>query len=142
MNRTAFFLIVGGGILIVILMGRKLVSPTLESMARAIMDFEGYFQGSASQRNNNPGNLKFAGQTGAVGRDNQGHAIFNTFEDGWNALINQLKIAFTGHSTIYSPTDTLRSFFSKYAEANSEPYAKFVADRLGVTPDTRLIDIA
>lgn len=121
-----------------ILMGRRLISPTLENMARAIMDFEGYFGGSVSERNNNPGNLKNAGQAGVIGQDSQGHAIFESFEAGWNALINQLTIAFDGRSRIYNPDMTLFEFFSKYAEANSTEYADYVANRLGVSPETKL----
>lgn len=140
MNRWLWAAVVAGGI-IMIFMGRRLVQPGLENMARAIMDFEGWFEGSAAQRNNNPGNIKFAGQPGAIGKDNQGHAIFETFEAGWNALINQLRIAFEGTSRVYNPSMSLYEFFSKYAEANSIPYAQFVAAKLGVAPETKLSEI-
>lgn len=124
-----------------ILMGRQLVRPAVETMARAIMDFEGWGEGSVSQRNNNPGNIKFAGQKGAIGKDSQGHAIFDSFESGWNALISQLHLMFSGMSRVYNPSMTLREVFSKYAEANSEQYAQFVAQRLGVTANTRLEEL-
>lgn len=129
-----------------IFMGRKIISPQLEEMAKAIMDFEGYFPGSVSERNNNPGNLKFARQAGSTGEDEQGHAIFGTFEEGWNALVNQLKMAITGTSRVYRPTDSLYEFFSKYAEANSIQYTAYVASRMGVHPGTSIgtinLDIA
>jgi hypothetical protein len=125
----------------IVLMGRRLVAPAVETMARAIMNFEGWHAGSRSERNNNPGNLKFAGQPGAIGQDDGGHAIFNSFESGWNALIRQLEAAFHGQSAVYSPEDSLYEFFAKYSEANSEPYAEFVAQALGVTPETTLRQI-
>jgi len=125
-----------------ILMGRNIVSPKIEEMARAIMDFEGYKEGSVSERNNNPGNLKAMGQAGSVGTDSAGHAIFDSFESGWNALVNQLKMAFEDRSAVYTSNDTLYDFFGKYAEKNSKSYAEFVAGRLGVNPDIQLRQIA
>jgi hypothetical protein len=124
-----------------ILMGKKLVASPIEAMARAIQEFEGWYEGSVSQRNNNPGNLKYAGQPGAIGEDQYGHAIFDSFTSGWNALIRQLQAAFYGTSQVYSPTDTLYEFFSKYAEGNSQAYAEFVAGELGVAPTYTLQQI-
>jgi len=135
------FILIGGFLLVAILMGKNFVKPKLEEMAKAIMDFEGWSEGSVSQRNNNPGNLKWANQTGAIGMDQQGHVIFESFEAGWNGLINQLKLAFEDRSNVYTSNDTLYDFFGKYAEANSEPYAEFVANRLGVNPGSRLNQI-
>lgn len=121
-----------------ILMGRGNVNPRIEEMARAIMDFEGYKEGSVSQRNMNPGNLKFAGQAGAYSQDTQGHAIFGSFELGWNALINQLHLAFDDRSRVYTSNDTLYDFFGKYSVANSKPYAEYVANRLSTNPSNTL----
>jgi len=135
------WLTIGGALLIMILMGRKILSPRIEEMAKAIMDFEGYSQGSVSQRNNNPGNLKAMGQAGSVGTDNQGHAIFDSFESGWNALVNQLKMAFENRSAVYTSNDTLYDFFGKYAEANSKEYAEYVAARLSTSPHTTLSQV-
>ena len=39
---------------------------------------------------NNPGNLRFANQTDATGKDEQGFAVFDTAEEGWQALYNQI----------------------------------------------------
>lgn len=112
--------------------------PRITEWAEAIKEFEGYYEGSVSFRNNNPGNLKFAYQKGAIGKDEQGHAIFKTYEDGWNALIRQLTLAATGMSAAYKATMTLREFFAKYAEANQEQYAQFIAEKLGVPTDTKI----
>jgi hypothetical protein len=54
-------------------------------------------------------------------------------------LLLQIESALNGTSANYQPTMSLIEFFSKYAEANSGPYANFVAQRLGVTPDTALM---
>jgi len=125
-----------------IFMGKKFIEPHLEKMARAIMDFEGWEFDSVSVKNNNPGNLKNVGQAGVVGTDSEGHAIFESFELGWNALINQLKLAFENRSRIYKSTDTLYDFFGKYAKANSRPYAEYVARQLGVNPNATLDNIS
>jgi hypothetical protein len=111
-------------------------------MAEAIKAFEGWSEASASWRNNNPGNLKFASQAGALYADERGFAVFDSYENGWTALLNQLWIAFNGQSHVYSPSDTIESFFAKYSEGDTTSYAAFVADRLGVSPDTRLSDLA
>ena len=112
--------------------------PIIKKMASAIQTFEGYYPGSRSYRNNNPGNLKFAGQSGAIGQDETGHAVFAYYDEGWAALIHQLKLAFYGGSRVYGLQDTLYSFFGKYAEGNTVEYAEFVAGRLGVDPGATL----
>lgn len=113
-------------------------------MASAITKFEGFSLGSRSQRNNNPGNLKFARQFGAIGMDKDGFAIFDSFASGWLALKSQLELAFENRSKFYSNEMTLKEFFRRYAPGrvqNTDAYAKFVALRLGVTSNTRLKDI-
>jgi hypothetical protein len=107
-------------------------------MAFAIMEWEGYRKGSVSYYNNNPGNIKAAKQPGLIGQDSEGHGKFLTFQDGWDALINQLTMMGDGRSQVYNAEMTLFDVFAKYAEANAKPYAEFVAKRLGVMPITRL----
>jgi hypothetical protein len=110
----------------------------IEKMAQAIKTFEGWTPGSRSYRNNNPGNLKYAGQAGATGQDDQGHAIFDSYASGWNALIRQLKLAFYGGSSVYSPSMSLYAFFQKYAEGNSLQYAEYVAGQIGASAEATL----
>lgn len=93
--------------------------------------------GGLAARNNNPLNLKFAGQKGASLGEGD-FAKFNSFEDGWNAGVNQLSLATSGRSSVYNPQMSLYEFYSKYAPAsdNNNPvgYANYIADKLGVDP--------
>ncbi len=131
-------------ILIIVLAGvymmLKFANETLiQKMAEAIKQFEGYYPGSIAYMNNNPGNLKFANQPFAVDEDAFGHAIFDTYEHGWQALINQLNAIFLNrYPQLYNTDMTLYEMFSRWATGNSEQYAEFVADRLGVSPTAQL----
>jgi hypothetical protein len=88
-----------------------------------------------SQRNNNPGNLVFKGQKGAIGQDSAGFAIFATINDGWKALERQITLdAGRGH--------TLHTFVYKYAppETNdTEKYIRFLMDEMAILYDSVLI---
>lgn len=81
--------------------------------------------------NNNPGNLKFVGQTGAV-RGEKGFARFRSPQEGFNALIRQVKLdASRGLS--------LAKFVHKFAppsENNTRLYIAQLAKRLGVSAST------
>lgn len=143
--KTETLLYIGAGLLIAALIFGGIFMPAnslYDRMAKAIMEFEGYFEGSVSWKNNNPGNLKLAGQAGAVGADSQGHAIFPDFQTGYRSLVNQVRIMFTAGGSIYNPAMSLYQVFSKYAEGNSREYAEFVAGRLGVSPQASLQEIA
>ncbi|MFA5430384.1 MAG: hypothetical protein WC329_04425 [Candidatus Omnitrophota bacterium] len=113
------------------------VEAVIDAMSAAIQEFEGWYPGSRSFRNNNPGNLRnVQGLAGQIGLDETGHIIFNSYASGLAALKRQLRLVFTGGSHIYSPADSLASFFSKYAEGNQAQYAAYVAGRLGVDVNT------
>lgn len=82
--------------------------------------------------NNNPGNLKFAGQPNSVsGRD--GFAKFTTPEIGFRALIKQVQVdqardfTLTEHIHKYSPP----------SENDTEKYINTLAENLGITPQTK-----
>lgn len=146
MNKWILGAIILGG---AVVMSKKtgIVSAGLEAvidtMAAAIQDFEGWYPGSRSYRNNNPGNLRnVSGLPGQIGMDETGHIVFASYTDGLNALKRQIRIVFTGQSHVYSPDDTINSFFSKYAEANQIPYAASVAAALGVSPNTKFSQLA
>lgn len=139
MRDLAKWLVVGaiGWILYMELTGGFNVSP-LDAVATAIQNHEGYYPGSVSYRNNNPGNLKYAGQPGATGADARGFAIFPDFATGFQALKNQLAL-----DASRNPDWTLTQFFSKYlggnpyspettGQGNPFSYAADVAKQLGV----------
>ena len=144
-DETLVYILVGVLLAFTFYYGGSTIMPggeaVLYKFAEAIKTFEGWFDGSISQRNNNPGNLKNRGQAGVIGEDSQGHAIFANYEAGYNALINQLRLMFYGGSSIYRPDMSINEVFSKYAEGNSAQYAAFVAGHLGVSPDTRLNEL-
>lgn len=70
--------------------------------------------------NNNPGNLRFAGQPGAV-QGEGGFARFPTVEAGVKALENQIKLD-------ASRGLTLAQFINKYAPPSENDTAKYISD--------------
>lgn len=113
------------------------------ALARAIQHHEGwippstgYPKGSRAFRNNNPGNLRYAGQPGATGRDSSGFAIFPDYPTGWDALLRDLR-AKLGRN----PSLTIRSLLNVYAppsENDTGAYINAVADELGMSADAPL----
>lgn len=128
----------------------------LVELAKAIEVFEDYVRpgekyrdgsiaqyGSLSYKNCNPGNLRWSPmQDGQRG----GFSYFSTYEEGFNALLHQLKISVDGRSKVYKPTMTLLEFFNVYAPSSDgnfpRSYATFVAKRLGVSVDTVISTLA
>lgn len=142
MKTESVIIFIAGLLIIYLFLGDNMAAKTIyDRIAQAIMEFEGYFQDSVSYKNNNPGNLKFAGQPGAVDQDRFGHAIFATFQDGWNALINQVRRMLNGSSSLYPSTYTLTQAMNRYAEANGNQYAIFISQRIGVDPSITLAEL-
>lgn len=114
------------------------MDSVIGKMADAIKSFEGWYPGSRSYRNNNPGNLRWFGSSipwaGAIGTDESGHVIFDSEASGMDALKHQLRLMLTGQSSVYSLSDTLYEVFQKYAEGSQAEYAEFVAGKLNA-PD-------
>lgn len=116
---------------------------SIQKWAEAIKEFEGWYPGSRSYRNNNPGNLRYSKyQSGTK----DGFSYFETYKQGWKALLYQLRIATDGRSSVYSPDMTLYDFFEVYAPSsdNNHPkeYAEFVADKIGVSLDIQIKNLA
>lgn len=93
-------------------------------------------QSSVSSRHNNPGNLKFVGQEGAVpgekASDGGSFAQFETPEAGQAALERDIGIKVGREKTV-------RKIVSRYAPVssnNTEAYINDVATQLGIDPDT------
>lgn len=105
-----------------------------QKLANAIATLEGYKKtGTLADRQRNPGNLRFAGQKNAVKGD-KGFAKFKTHQDGFNALVAQIKLDSNRNLT-------LRQFIYKYAppkENNTAAYLRSVSKTLGISPDTKL----
>lgn len=99
--------------------------------AEFIQRNEGWFPGSKSQKNNNPGNLTYAGQPGAHADEN-GFAVFPDYKSGYEALNRQIALdAKRGLS--------IRQFSAKYAPKKDgndpEKYAQDLATAVGKSVD-------
>lgn len=114
----------------------------IEAVADAIMKFEGWAPGTVSYRNRNPGNLE---NTGA-------YVHYNTFIEGYSALLQDLRDKFVGRTTTgLGPDSTILQLMMKYAPpADGNPtvaYTNFIcswlAKALGVsvTPTTKLKEL-
>lgn len=112
----------------------------LQRMLLAIKTHEGWYPGSRSYRNNNPGNIRGGAWKLCIGHDDKGFCKFKNYSDGYLTLATLVKNAASGKSSVYKPTDTLIDFFARYAPAsdnnNVEHYADVVAQAMGVDPDT------
>lgn len=96
-------------------------------------------QGSGTtraERNNNPGNLEFRGQAGAVPEDGSGRfAKFGSTAEGVSALAKQLNRY--GERGL----DTIKKIINTYApssENNTQAYIDALSKRLGVSGDQKL----
>lgn len=110
--------------------GAKRGLGDFSTVASTIQTIEGWFPGSVSQSNNNPGNLKYAGQPGATGADASGFAVFPTVAAGEQALQNQISLD-------ASRGETIAQFAAKYAPAqdSNDPvsYAAQIAAATGLS---------
>jgi hypothetical protein len=115
--------------------------------ADAIAQFEGFNSpGSRPARDHNPGDLKFAGQRGAVGQDPGGFAVFPDDITGFQALYNQLT-KYVSDFPGYSLLQIMAHYLGQHApevdaQGNAFTYADSVAAALGVTSDVTLGQLA
>jgi hypothetical protein len=111
---------------------------TLDDLAGLIARMEGYYvPGTIAQTNHNPGNLRYAGQTGAIGQ-NKGYAVFASDDAGWAALNRQLELN-------ASRGDTLEQFINRYAppsENDTTNYLQYLVKGLGVGASTLLSQLS
>lgn len=126
-----------------------MLSP-IEAIADAIMNHEGWFAGSRSNRNRNPGNLRDSHLKS--GMDPGGYATFETLAMGYTALVLDLEGKFSGHtSTGLGPDSTIQELMDVYAPAldhnNPAVYAEKLCDWVSValnrtaTPETQLKEL-
>jgi len=112
----------------------------ISAWASAIQHEEGYFPGSRSFRNNNPGNLKLTDYTkslGASGVDKNNFCIFPTFDKGMSALCQFLTDAANNKLKPYRNCSLLQ-FTKIYALPPNDNYANGVALALGVSVDIKI----
>lgn len=113
--------------------------------ASAVQQYEGFYPGSRSYKNNNPGNLRFTNYTvtlGATGKDKDNFAVFPSYAVGRKALERLLIDAATDKLALYKSTMTLFDFQAIYSPAadQNDPnsYALYVSRKLGVPPQTQI----
>ena len=120
----------------------------ITTWANAIADFEGFTSGKSqlAVNNHNPGNLKYAGQPGAIGQDAQGFAIFPDDATGFQALYNQLN-RFVQEFPDFSILQMMAHYLGQPSptsdsQGDAYTYAASVAAYLGVDPSTTLSQLA
>ena len=84
-------------------------------------------------KRNNPGNLKFANQPGAIGADEKGFAVFPDPDTGMKAMRRQIEL------DLVQRGKTGREFIYKYAPPSdnnpTDAYVQNVFGELGIDPD-------
>jgi hypothetical protein len=117
-------------------MPNELSFPTLDKI---IEKLEGFYPGSRSYRNNNPGNLKFgpfAQEHGATGKDSEGFAVFPDYLTGMTAQDELIQgYANSGHSL----EDMIADWNGN--GPNTGSYQSDAAKALGVPGSTKLWDL-
>lgn len=108
------------------------------AFATAIAYAEGFYvNGSRPQRNNNPGDLTVDTTGRGIGKDGP-FIIYRTVDDGWDALRQQVRLILTNTSHIYNTDMTIQDVANQYTATDQSAWALNVANRLGVSPDTKI----
>ena len=126
----------------------------LQDLALAHRKHEGWYPGSVSQRNNNPGNLRLTAYQARVYGATKGErnfARFPTYAAGFAALTDDLRAKLTGYSAHinYSKNPTFLDYVKVYAPKddgnNPSSYAQALLNdlqRYGIRLDTPLSTLA
>mgnify|MGYP000919563887 CR=1 FL=1 len=114
----------------------------LDAFCLAIQSHEGWYPGSRSYRNKNPGNLRsWPTQIGTDG----GFAVFASYDQGFSALKTLVRNAMAQKGS-YKNVRTIKEFFDVYApssDGNSPTsYAAAVAKRCGVLTSFELKNLS
>lgn len=111
---------------------------TVNTIAQAIQQQEGYYPGSLAYTNNNPGNLIYVGQTSAT-QGTGGFAKFPDYSTGYQALLNQIQLYASRGMTIQD----MMNVYAPAGQGSNNPtaYAATVAAAVGASPDTLLTDL-
>lgn len=95
--------------------------------------------GSISWRNNNPGNLRFKNQKGAIGTAG-GFAVFESLEAGENARKKQV-FDIDGSKRNLTIAQMVTKYAPKSDNNDTAKYIDVVAKAAGVSPDTKLTSL-
>jgi hypothetical protein len=118
---------------------RKDINEPVSSWWKGVMNRPFIRDGrTIAERNNNPGNLKFTGQSGATLGEN-GFAKFNTVQDGFKALQNQLQLYGSGQSKAagYKKLDTIEEIMKIYAPSNENDTEGYIKNLEKLTGHSR-----
>lgn len=111
------------------------------AFANAIAVAEGFFvSGSRPARNHNPGDLTVDTTGKGVGMDGP-FIVYATDGDGWEALKRQVSLMLTNASQIYNNQMTIREVAQRYTTTDQLAWAATVAAQLGVSMETKLVDL-
>lgn len=110
----------------------------LHRFANAIANAEGFFASdTVPVRANNPGDLKLGPPT----LGSTGITVFDSAAAGWAALKRQLGLIVTGSSKVYHLDMSIADMAASWTATEQSAWASNVARYLGVTTDTRLVDL-
>lgn len=114
-------------------LGGTIAPEAAQSIASAITTEEGYYPGSLSYQNNNPGNLVYAGQPGASPGAG-GFAAFQTLAQGEAALVNQITLDATrGTDVNGNPITDLADLIASWAPPSENDTASYLANVVNAT---------
>jgi hypothetical protein len=114
---------------------RASYTPVVQDFARAISRAEGFnVAGSIPQRAKNPGNLKLPGYPTIGG----GISVFDSIDQGWAALHNQLQLIIDGRSRYYNLDMTIKDMGDLWEADPGDAWANNVAADLGVSVNAPL----
>ncbi len=127
-------------------LGQTAMNPlAVNALADAIQTQEGYYPGSVSYSNNNPGNLVYAAQSGASPGPG-GFAVFSSYAAGRQAEVNQISLDATrGTDVNGNPILTVGDLISSWAPASAgndtASYISSVSQQTGYSPSDNLLGL-
>ncbi len=115
-----------------------LFDAKIRSFAQAIAHAEGWsVPNSIPRRANNPGNLKMGAPTLA----GSGITVYESADQGWNALYRQLGLIVGGGSAHYDLGMSIEQMGATYEADPGNAWARNVASYLGVSTSTPLWEV-
>jgi hypothetical protein len=109
----------------------------VDDIAQAIQKMEGFYPGSLSYRNNNPGNLR---------NSSGGYATYPDYQTGYDALTHQVELNISRGLTLTEFFGGKQGVYSGYAPSadgnNPLQYALTVSQQTGIPIDVPLNNVA